>query len=296
MDLLIAAVPSLLFGTVSLVIVRIGGDNRQQTVGQLGGGFLFALVATAVIRPTWTAQDLVVSFLSGVLVGVGIQWLLKSFRSIGVSRTMPVSTGAQLLGISLGGVVLFGEWRHGASLPVGLAALALIILGITLTAWSGGGGDCPGVDWRRGRIELAVSSVGLIAYVLLIRWFDIDGLTALLPQAAGYFATALLLTSPRLSPELGPVDTRWTSTTLKQVLPGMMWGSAVLLMQVSAARVGVAAGFTLSQLGVVISTLGGIWLLGETRPAHELVRLLAGCALVLLGAVLIGLAKGLDVA
>jgi len=315
LDLLIAFVPSLLLGSMSLLLVALGGDTRQQTMGELGGGFLFALVATAVIRPGWTTTDLVVSFLSGVLLGVGIQWQIKAFRSIGVSRTMPISTGGQLVFISLGGIVLFGEWRHGAALPVGLVALVLIIVGIAMTAWreketgseapvpastpgAGVAGNQAGttVDWPRGARELVISTFGLVTYLLLVRWFGIDGTTALFPQAVGYLLTGLVLTFPRFSPEFGPTDTRWSVATGRQLVPGLMWGAAILIMQVSAARVGVAVGFTLSQMGVVIATLGGIWLLGETRTRKELTRSLIGCALVVVGAVLIGVAKSLDAA
>lgn len=304
LDLVIAFIPSLLLGSMSLLLVALGGDTRQQTMGELGGGFLFAAVATAVLRPAWTTTDLVVSFLSGVLLGVGIMWQIKSFRSIGVSRTMPISTGGQLLFISLGGVLLFGEWRHGAALPVGLAALALIIVGIALTAWREKGAAAADaadtadagapVEWRRGARELVVSTFGLVAYLLLVRWYGIDGTTALFPQACGYLLTGFLLTFPRFSREFGPTDTRWSLTTVKQLLPGLLWGAAILIMQMSSARVGVAVGFTLSQMGVVIATLGGIWWLGEKRTHTELVRSLIGCALVVVGAVLVGVAKGLD--
>ena len=294
MDLLLALSPSILFGSMSLLIVRFGGDNRQQTMGELGGGFLFALLATPFIGAGWTGREFAISFITGVMLGVGIQWQLKAFRSIGVSRTMPVSTGAQLVGVSLGGILLFGEWRGVGAMPVGLAALVLIIIGIWLTTRVEGGVSVAGVEWGRGARELIISTIGLVGYLLVIRWFDIEGRTALLPQALGYVTTALVLTSPRFSPEFGPTDTRWSRTTLKQVIPGLMWGAGVLILQVASARVGVAVGFTLGQLGVVISTLGGIWLLGESRTKRELGWTITGVALVVLGAVLIGVAKALD--
>ena len=77
---------------------------------------------------------------------------------------------------------------------------------------------------------------------------------------------------------------------------GLMWGAAVVLLQVGAGRVGVATGFTLSQLGILISTPLGILWLGEHRAGRELRWTVIGVALVIVGAVLAGVAKGLDAA
>lgn len=33
-----------------------------------------------------------------------------AFEKMGVSRTMPISTGMQLVGTSLTGIIFFGEW------------------------------------------------------------------------------------------------------------------------------------------------------------------------------------------
>ena len=82
--------------------------------------------------------------------------------------------------------------------------------------------------------------------------------------------------------------------TVRQLIPGLLWGIGVLLMQTNAQRVGIAMGFSLSQLGVIISTLGGILLLGETRTRRELVFTVLGVAVVVAGAILIGVVKGLE--
>lgn len=293
LDLLIACVPSLMFGVISPLVMKIGGDNRQQTMGQLTGGFLFASAATPFLGVSWTSSVFLISLFSGILLGVGIQWQLKSLRSVGVSRAMPISTGAQLLGVALGGVLLMGEWQGPGALPVGALALALIVSGIYLCSRSEGAVNTD-VDWETGAPQLVISSIGLVAYVLLLRWFSIDGVTALFPQALGYFLTTLVLTSPRCDPEGGVVDTRWSVTTVKQFVPGLIFGAALLIMLTSSARVGVATGFTLSQMGVVLTTFLGIVWLGEKRTRKEMMWTVFGVLGVVGGAILIGVAKTLD--
>lgn len=293
-DFLIALSPSLIFGIMSLLLVALGGDYRQQTMGETTGALLLALVCAPFLGVPRDPTTLVVSFVTGMMLGVGILYQVRGFNHIGVSRTMPISTGGQLVLMALGGILLFGEWRGPGAMPVGLLALALLIAGVACTTWTEGGGQLGHVDWRTGRVDLVISTICLVAYLLIQRAFDITGVEAMLPQFAGCVLACLVLTSPRFTAELGARDNRWSWITVRQLLPGVLWGLGVLLMQTNAARVGVAMGFSLSQLGVIISTLGGIFLLGERRTRRELVTTGLGVVLVVAGALLIGVAKALD--
>ncbi len=128
-----------------------------------------------------------------------------------------------------------------------------------------------------------------------MRWFSIDPLEGFLPQSWGFLLVALILTAPRFTPECGRKDTRWRWGTVKALVAGVMWGSGVVLMQYSQLLVGVAVGFTFSQLGVIISTFGGIVILGEHRTKKEMVAVVAGVVLLVVGGVLLGVAKAIDV-
>ena len=59
-------------------------------------------------------------------------------------------------------------------------------------------------------------------------------------------------------------ETNIKSTTLN-IIPGIVWGIGNLFMFYSQPKVGVATSFSLSQLLVIVSTLGGIFLLGEKK-------------------------------
>ncbi len=293
-DFLLALSPSLILGTMSVLLIVLGGDDRQRILGLMTGGFLTSLIATPFLETSWTLRSFAIAYLSGLLLGWGLVDQTVCLRVLGVSRTMPASTGLQLVAMSLGGVLLFGEWRHGASSLFGAGAIIALVLGVWLTSRHEKSESSNGLDWTRGIRLLVTSTIGLVAYLLLVQWYEIDGRTALLPQALGYMTVALILTAPRFTPWVGPEDTRWSLVTLRQLLPGMMWGAAVLILMTSADRVGVATGFTLSQLGILISTPVGILLLGESRTRKELQWTIMGVALVICGAVLAGVAKSLD--
>ena len=334
MYFLIALLPALLYGFMGLVLMKLGGDSRQQTVGLAGGAIGVAVILALVVGLDTGAGTVIPAVAGGVVVGAGIYFQLRGFHKIGVSRVMPPSTGLQLIGISLLGVLMFGEWLGTPALPVGLIGLALVVAGVTLTAWeedSVADADedvfaipydpLPVVDsglikqvsakearaarkakkkkrpeqWVSGMIDTLVSTALFIAFPIIIRYWEVDPLRSFLFQTIGIAGVAVLLTFPFFTPALGPRDTRWSKYTLRATIPGAMWGLGVVLMQFSQITVGVAVGFSLSQLGVIISTFGGILFLGEKRTRKEMISITIGVALLVVGALLLGWAKTLDV-
>lgn len=198
--ILIGILPSVFFGVATTLMGKTGGSDHQRVM---------AAVATPFLHPAWTPLNLGVSFLTGLLLGVGVCDQLRSYSVLGMSRTMPLSTGGQSVLMSLAGIAIFGEWLHGGVAPE---------------------------DSLRHR---------------------------------------------RMFPS---------------IFNGVLWGTAILLLQLNSNNLGAGTCFTLSQLGILISTPLGILWLHETRTRKELRWTIIGVALVIVGAVLAGVAKTLDVA
>lgn len=295
MDIAFALLPSLMFGPLGVIIMYIGGDNRQQTLGEITGGFIIALLSVPLFAKGLTWEAALVAFISGILLAAGIHFQIQSFHHVGVSRAMPISTAGQIVVLSLLGVIIFQEWRNPIALPIGLLGVLIVTAGVVLANWKDKA-EATGqtVRWGPGLVALAVSTFGLTSYIILLRYYEVDPLQVFLPLTAGSLVTALVLTAPRFTPALSPEDTRLSIGTAKQILPGLLWGTGVIVMQVAIARVGVATGFTLSQLGVIISAVGGVVILKETRSRKEIVMMSVGIALLIGGAVLVGVAKGYD--
>ncbi len=295
-DILWALVPSILFGLQTTITGAVKTTDQQRVLGLTMGGFIFALAVTPFLGVQWNVRDVIVAFVTGLIVGWGLVDQVAAFNVLGVSRTMPVSTGGQLAAISLGGVLLFGEWRHGGALPVGATAIIVLILGIWFVSRTEEGSDTKNLDWARGTRLLMTSTFAFSSYVLIGRAFGLDGPSILLPQSTGYFLVALIAYAVDARRK-GDEAPKLVSLPMAQMTAlGLMWGAAVVLLQVGAGRVGVATGFTLSQLGILISTPLGILWLGEHRAGRELRWTVIGVALVIVGAVLAGVAKGLDAA
>ena len=75
------------------------------------------------------------------------------------------------------------------------------------------------------------------------------------------------------------------------LLSGVVWALGNIALLRSTATVGVAAGFTFSQLGFVIAALGSIFLLKEPRTRKEIIVVFVGIAAALAGVVLMGMAS-----
>ncbi|WP_165316061.1 GRP family sugar transporter [Schaalia sp. ZJ405] len=301
LDYFLAVLPSILFGLQTTFIGKIQASDRQRILGVVSGGLLTAAAITPFLHVNWNLRDVAVALISGLFLGWGLCEQLTCFAVLGVSRTIPITTGGQLGLMSLAGILLFGEWRNGLSLPVGVLSIILLSAGIWLVSRTEAGSQASDLDWGRGTRLLITSTIGLVAYVLIGRWFGVEGAAILLPQAIGYTSYCFgyfglhALRSPVGSTAREPLKIR-NFNTLTLMSVGIIWCIAVVLLQVGSARVGVASGFTLTQLGILISTPLGIWWLGETRTKRELLWTAGGVVCVLIGAVLAGVAKGIDAA
>ena len=292
-DYFVALLPALVLGFMSIVLVAQGGDDRQKTLGTLGGAFLFSALATPFIDVHWTTKTLLISFLSGLILGFGQYLQILCLKELGVSRTMPLTTAGQIIFMCLGGIILFGEMNHGLALVFALSSIALLTLGVVFISKTEKTEEATeeNVDWKRGTILLVVSTSCLVAYLLLVQGFGLDGRSVILPQSVGYFLVGLIATIPALSPQLGTEDNRWSLLTLRQLIPGLMWGAAILLTQISSARLGVAVAFPLSQMGVIIQTFGGIVILHETRTRREMRWTIIGVVIMVIGVIMVGVAR-----
>ncbi|TKI90456.1 glucose transporter GlcU, partial [Bacillus cereus] len=56
--------------------------------------------------------------------------------------------------------------------------------------------------------------------------------------------------------------------------------------------VGVATSFSLSQMGIVISTLGGIFILGEKKTKRQFIAIVIGIIFIIAAGIMLGIAKG----
>lgn len=285
MDILLAILPALFWGSIVLFNVKLGGGPYSQIFGTTLGALVFSIGVYIFIKPVLTPVMIIVGIISGLFWALGQANQLKSIDLIGVSKTMPISTGMQLVSTTLFGVIIFHEWSTTTSVVLGVLALLCIIIGIVLTSLQSKEekNDEQKGNFKKGIVMLLISTLGYLVYVVIIRLFGIDGWSALLPQAIGMVLGGILLTFKHQP---------FNKYAIRNIIPGLIWAAGNMFLFISQPRVGVATSFSLSQMGIVISTLGGIFILGEKKTKRQFIAIVIGIIFIIAAGIMLGIAKG----
>lgn len=286
-NLILGLVPALGWGIQAIVMQKIGGRFTNKVMGMVTGSVIFALVIFVFHRPTAITSQLVIgSVLSGIFWSIGQILQVRSFDVLGVSAVMPISTGEQLIGTILFGVFYFREWTRTSQYYFGVTAVFLIIVGVIIISIRSGNTEGQTVHSTiGGLIMLTVSSLGLIGYAVIPRIFKLNGWDMLLPQSVSMWIVIAFIVSKVKNNQM------WYLKSWQNILTGLCFAIANLTILLSNEYNGIAIGYTLSQLNVVVATLGGIFILNETNSIAKKRRIIIGLTLIVTGAILIGLTK-----
>lgn len=284
-NILLGLVPAFMWGIQPLVLSKMGGKPANKLLGLSTGALVFAAAVYAIQRPNiWSFQILIFSFLAGVAWSFGQVTQIYAYSLIGVSRSTPISTGGQLIASSLLGAFFLGEWETTTKRALGFASIVIVIVGVTLTAYSESKQEIPNL--KKGMLFLLCTTVGFIIYSTLPSVTGIAGIPVILPQAVGmFFGAAVFALANKKNTDI--LD----KFTAKNIITGMIFATANITMLLSNQRNGLALGYTLTQMNVVISTVGGILFLHEEKTRKEKQFVLAGLFFVVLGGVMIGFTK-----
>ncbi|MGM9892541.1 GRP family sugar transporter [Limosilactobacillus sp.] len=282
-DILIALVPAFGLGFQVICMQLIGGKYTNKVMGMAIVTLLVGIVVYFIKRPVLTSGLWLGSALSGIGFCIGIILQVKSFSLVGVSRTMPISVGEQLVGTALVGAICFHEWTALNQWLLGIGALVLIVAGIAMTAYQEHSDQ--GSNVKKGMLYLLISSLGFVAYASFPTAFHLSGWDVVFPQAVAIFIAMVVLCSFEKGGHLFGLKT-W-----QNMATGVCFAIANLGIIFSNEINGVAVGYTISQLNVIISTLGGLWILHESKTPKEVRFIIAGVLLVVAGGIMIGVTK-----
>lgn len=279
MNILIALIPALGWGLNPLLISKLGGRPVNQTLGTGVGALIVGLIVQLAVRPTVDAGTFWLSALSGAFWVLGQIGQYTSYSRMGVSTTMPISTGLQLVGTSVIGVLMFGEWAGDGAKLVGFAAIVLMIIGVALTAIKDNSDSRHGLT--NGLLILVPTTIGYWVYSALPKAVSASGTAIFFPQMLGMFLAAVLYALVSGRGHAFKERTSWLNA-----FAGLIFGVSALAYIFSAKANGVATAYVITQVSVVISTLGGLLVLHETKSARELRLTIIGLVLIVVGSVM----------
>ncbi|WP_125705478.1 GRP family sugar transporter [Lacticaseibacillus daqingensis] len=283
MAIIIALIPALAWGSIGLVSAKLGGNAYQQTLGMTLGALIFGVGTFLVMHPVLDAQVWALGILSGLFWSLGQSQQFQTMKYIGVSMTVPMSTGMQLVTNTLAGALLFHEWQSGKDISLGLLAMVLLVLGAVLTSRKENAAKNGGqTEFAKGLRTLIISTAGYAGYTIVVNAGHLDATAVVLPQAVGMVVGASLFS-------IGHAAVN--RETAKNVLTGLLWGTGNVFMLLAMSQIGLAIAFSMSQMGIVISTFGAIFLLGERKTHKEMTWITWGSLLIIAGGVVLGIMK-----
>lgn len=307
MFMLIALIPALAWGSTGLFSTKLGGSAGQQTLGMTFGAMVFGLLTfLCFVIPNninMASNIWVVGLLSGLLWAVGQAGQFTAIKSMGVSNAIPWSNAGQIVSNAALAATVLGEWKTGKMWLFGSLAVLLVVVGAVLTAkrdTAVAEGDVTVAnETTRGIIALVISTVGYAGYFIvpnLMRKFGyisanvanrnhgVDYLTAtIFPQSIGMVIGAFIIVLFFMRE--GKV--MFQRPTWKNMLTGAVWGIGNLAMFISTATIGQAVAVTMSQMGIIVGTFGGIYILKERKTSLQMRFIIVGSILIVIGGILI---------
>ena len=135
MSYLFLFIPAIGWGLMPMFVAGVKKSNiYHQILGTVLGAFIFGAVMTLIKRPTFDGTTFMLAMLAGAAWVIGQVGQYYSYSKVGVSETMPISTGLQLIGVPLVGVLIFGEWASTQSKIFGFLGILALIIGVACTS------------------------------------------------------------------------------------------------------------------------------------------------------------------
>ncbi len=279
MNIVLMLLPAIAWGILPLAIARVNGKPINQIFGTAVGTLIVSIVVFMVMRPTISIASFVLAALAGGFWIIGQLGQYNAYRSIGVSQTMPISTGLQLIGTAFIGVLIFGEWASVNAKVFGIIGIVLLIIGVFLTAKKDKGEQ---KNTQTGTlIMLVLTTIGFLVYNSIPRAMTSSGLAIFLPESVGMVVAVLLYIIFTRQPQVLRDKTSWQS-----LMAGFIFSIAAITYILSVRDNGVNSAFVVSQLSVVLSTIGGMIFLHEKKSRHELTLTIIGLVLIVSGAII----------
>ena len=283
MTILIALIPMIGWGLMPVVARK----NKSNTYETMLGTTLIVLFMTTLLF-LWNGYSYSFSvfslcMLSGVFWGFGQLFQFEALNYMAVSEAMPISNGSQLLFTTITSGLLLNEWLTVTQAIQSLLCLAIIVGGIYQI--NKGNMEKKTDSVIKATLMILVSSLSLTLYVSITNYFEISGSLVFFPQALGMTVTSAVIA---FSQKKATIRVPYV---IKNWLTGILWLIANISIFYSIQLIGLGLAYSISQLAVIVSVVGGIFILGEKKDGAEARNLKIGSMLMIIGIIALGLNK-----
>lgn len=240
--------------------------------------------------PAITAATFWLPFSGGLIWSVSGYCAFVAIEKLGLARAVGIWTPLNIIVGLVWGALLFDEFGAlgGRGRWLLLISLVAIIAGILLIILARGGESKSATGKPLALGLLGALGAGILwgTYFIPIRISQASMWVASWPMAIGMWVAGLLLMelagggAPKLA---------CRRDYLLVALSGLLWGIGNYGMLLLTEAIGTGKGFTISQLGVAINAMVGIFWLKDPRPGTRAAWITgAGVLLAMVGGIVLG--------
>lgn len=282
MNYLIYCLPALGWGLMPIISKKAGGSPVEQLLGTTVTAFGISIILSFLTGVEYTLTGAISALISGSFWAGGQYLQFKALKTGSVSIVMPLSNGTQLVFTSLAAGILLREWQSMRQSLVTLLLLLVILAAIYLITMNQKKDTEQKTVSSQTMIMICTSSLCLMGYMITTSLFHVEGLQIFLPQAFAMFLSSCVIA--KFDP-----GKQELSRVSRNVLTGIFWTIANVSLFYIVTQLGVGLSYTISQLCIFVSIIGGILLLKEKKTKVEVMHTIIG--MVMFFSAILGLSQ-----
>lgn len=235
-------------------------------------------------------QLIIFPFLGGIIWTLGGYVAFVATNRIGMAKAVGIWAPINIIVSIFWGMILFGEFLNsGASEGMkAILAVVVIIIGILLIIFAG---TVKRLDKEKRSLDrigaMAAIGAGVIwgSYFIPIRLAEASLWVTAFPMAIGMFVGSIILVFASKE----NIKLEKNSYYVRTLLSGALWTLGNYGSLKMMELIGTGKGFTVSQLGIVLTTMIGIFLFKNPDPKTKEAKIaFVGITLAAIGGVVLG--------
>ncbi|MFH0937473.1 MAG: GRP family sugar transporter [Candidatus Daviesbacteria bacterium] len=285
---LFALITILIFGSWAVPTKTLGQNPLVKTFWLTLGHLIVALAIFIFLLKDLQFQGLIYPFLAGILWAIGMSCGYISIKHLGITRALGIFVPLQIVISALWGLIFFREAAalNSEKLILTIFSVSLLSLAALFMVLSG----------KEKQVSIGNLKIGVIAAIVLAFFhgsFFVPLKASVLPYHVTFLALSLgMVLTAIIIIAYNKLKIADSLVNIgKMTLSGLMLGVGNFTALLTIQYLGVSHGYPLTQLGIVINTLWGVFLFKEVKSLRSRLLIAIGVLAAIIGAVILNSAR-----
>lgn len=287
MGIMLAIITIFLFGSWAVPSTSLKIDPKIKTFWLTIGHFTLSALVYLFFFQSFFFSQFAFPFVAGMFWGIGMLFGFIGIKHLGMARAFGIWTPTVILVSATWGLFFFGEIETftANNLILSLFSILLLIIAALAIIFSNKG------EKKLGNVKVGILSALLLgilhgSYFIPLRTSTLSIFVTFLPLTLGMLlVSSLAIFTRKISLKSNPFS------ILRMILSGVILGAGNYTAMLTIQYLGVSRGYPLTQLGIVVSTLWGIFFFKEVTTFKRKAFVTVGIFIAIIGAVLLNLAR-----